>query len=233
MKLVLLLFTIFIQACVYTVKPIHYSNISTLIESINEHTHPITSMKALASVSLDVNNRRAEFPEGIIMNNNALRLETLNIFYQPVLIIIYNGSVAILDVNSGVCSISSEDALHYYTQLHVPPDVFKKLITGQLIGTPITFSSTGRNLIVSGKYERLAWFTTLNDALSVKSTTIISDTEEPLVCDYDGHSIVAGAVLPEYILCKWGENSLKIHYTKAQINIPVESSLMDIDRLCE
>lgn len=229
-----LMLIIFIQACAYTIKPTHYyPNASAFWETFNRQFNPINSMKALASVDLNINGKRIEFPEGIIINNKALRLETLNIFYQPVLIVVYNNVVAVLDVGTGTCSISSEDVLSYYTQLHVPPIIFEKLITGQLIGTPLTFSSNDTQLIASGRYEQLSWFTTLNRNLFVQSTIVLRDTDGPVICNYKGYSIIDGAVVPEYVSCSWEKNSLKVHYRKIQINIPVEPSLLDANRLCE
>jgi hypothetical protein len=221
-----------ISGCTYTLKPAGYSTLPALLDAMDKNNPPINSMKALASVSIKVNNSGGEFPEGIIMSNRAMRLETLNIFYQPMLIIVYNDMVAVMDVNTGACSISSSSLLQQYTHMDVDPVIFEKLITARLIGKPEKMVTTDRGSVLQGRMEQGDWSSELSDDLSLLSTTIGYRNGDAVVCTYKEYNAVDGVRLPMRVTCTWGKNRLAIHYRRAGINVPVDPSLMDTHRLC-
>ncbi len=223
---------VLISGCTYTLKPAGYGTMPALLDAMDKNTPPINSMKPLASVSIKVNNSGGEFPEGIIMSNRAMRLETLNIFYQPTLIIVYNEMVAVMDVGTGACSVSSSSLLQHYTHMDVDPAIFEKLITARLIGKPERMVSTDRGSMLQGRTEQGDWSSELNDDLSLLSTTIGYRNGGAVTCSYKEYRTVDGVRLPMRVTCTWGANRLAIHYRQAGINVPVDPSLMDTHRLC-
>ncbi len=202
------------------------------MNAMNEHTRSINSMKALASVSIKINNREAEFPEGIIMSGKAMRLETLNIFYQPILIIVYNDMVAVMDVGTGACGISSATLLQQYTRINVEPEIFERLITAQLIGKPGKMLNTKNGIALYGGYNDITWAAGLDNNLDIISATIRQPEDNPITCVYSDYDTIDGVALPKHVICRSGENVLVIHYRKVRANVPVDPSLTDIRKLC-
>lgn len=232
LKKVLLILIILFPGCAYTVKPTPYGSISSLLDAMNKNSRPLTSMKALASVSVRFHDRGAEFPEGIIMSGTAMRLETLNLFYQPVLIIVYNGTVAVLDTGTGACGISSATLLQQYTHIDVSPGIFESLITARLIAQPEKMVSTDRGSMLQGTIDKRGWSSEIDNDLVLKATTVESVHGDAVACTYRDYTMIDGVRLPMRVTCTWGKNRLAIHYRQAGINVPVDPSLMDTDKLC-
>ena len=222
-----------IQGCTFALKQTRYTTMDALMEARTKNNPPVNSIKALASVDLKVHDKGAEFPEAIIISKNAMRLETLNIFYQPVLVVVYNDKAAVLDVNTGVCSVGSADILYDYTQVDIKPELFEKLITGQLVGMPATFTAFTKNIVVTGKHDGFMWISELNSDLAVMSTAIEGYNNDLLTCTYKDHESIDGVAFPMHVACEWGKNKLVIHYRKLKVNVKVEPLLVDPDRLCE
>lgn len=199
---------------------------------MDAHHPPLTSMKALASVSVRLGDRGAEFPEGIIIDGPNLRLETLNLLYQPMLIIVCSRDVAVLDVRTGACSISSPTLLERYTHMRSDPEEFGKLITGRLIGKPDRMNWTNGERTVSGTLGRTVWTAQLDAALRIRSVSVHTPASRPLVCVYSGYDTFDGVLLPRHITCSSNGSRLTVHYRTVHTNVPVDPSLMDIRRLC-
>ncbi len=222
----------FVSGCAYTIKPTTYSSLSELMNAMNEHTRPLSSMKALASISIKINNREAQFPEGIIMNGKAMRLETLNIFYQPVLIIVYNDMVAVMDVGTDACSISSAALLRQYTRIDVEPEIFERLITAQLIDKPDKMLSAKNGIALYGAHNDTRWVAWLDNNLNIISSTVRQSEDNPINCVYGDYDMSDGVAFPKHVTCKSGKNVLIIRYRKVRVNVPVDPSLTDIQKLC-
>ena len=205
---------------------------SSLLDAMNKNSRPLASMKALASVSMRVDGRGAEFPEGIIMSGTAMRLETLNLLYQPVLIIVYNGSVAVLDTGTGACGISPASLLQHYTHIDVSPVTFRSLITARLLAQPDNIVSTDRGSILQGTIDDRRWSSEVDNDLFLTATTVGNAQGDAVTCIYRDYTEIDGTKLPGRVTCTWGTNRLAIHYRQARINVPVDPSLMDTDKLC-
>lgn len=227
----LILAFVVLAGCAYTPAHVNYNNPDTLAAAMNKK-HRMYSMKALISVDMHVNGRYMSFPESIIIDGNAMRLETLNIFYQPVIIIIYNGTVAVMDVNKGTCSISSSNVLRQYTRMDVVPLYFEKLITARLIGKPDKLSDTEKGIMLYGKTGNTIWSSRLNDNLLLTSATAQYNNGDTVTCTYKDHDKIDGVTLPMHVTCNWGENRIAFHYKKVMVNVPVDPSLMDAHKLC-
>ncbi|MCL4478629.1 MAG: hypothetical protein M1381_05950 [Deltaproteobacteria bacterium] len=226
----LILAFVVLAGCVYTPAHVNYNNPDALAAAMNKnHLH---SIKALISVNMHVNGRYMSFPESIIIDGNAMRLETLNIFYQPVLIIIYNGTAAVMDVNKGTCSISSSSVLRQYTRMDVEPVNFERLITARLIGKPDRLSDTKKGIMLYGKTGRTIWSSVLNDDLLLTSTTAQYMSGDTVTCTYKDHDTIDGVTLAMHVTCDWGDNRVAVHYKNVRVNVPVDSSLMDTHKLC-
>ena len=232
LKNALLILVILVSGCAYAVKPTPYRSVSSLLDAMNKSSRPLTSMKALASVSVRLDGSGAEFPEGIIMSGTAIRLETLNLFYQPVLIIVYNGTIAVLDTGTGACGISSATLLQHYTHIDVSPAIFESLITARLIANPEKIASISRGSILQGTIDKRSWSAEVDDDLVLKATTVQSAHGDAVTCTYREYTTIDGVRLPMRVTCIWGRNRLAIHYRQAGINVPVDPSLMDTDKLC-
>ena len=232
LKNALLVLAILSSGCAYAVKPTPYRSVSSLLDAMQKNSRPLTSMKALASVSVRLDGRGAEFPEGIIMSGTAIRLETLNLFYQPVLIIVYNGAVAVLDTGTGACGISSATLLQHYTHIDVSPKIFESLITARLIAKPQKIVSTSRGSMLQGTIDKRSWSSEVDDDLALKATTVGSAHGDGVTCTYREYTMIDGVRLPMRVTCTWGKNRLATHYRQAGINVPVDPSLMDTDNLC-
>ena len=231
-KAVLAAVILFLSGCAYTVQPAHPVSLTALLNAMGTNNPPLTSMKALASVSLRFNDRGAEFPEGIIIDGTNMRLETLNLFYQPMLIIVAHGDVAVLDVRTGACSISSPALLERYTGLRADPAEFENLITGRLIGKADRMNRDNGKLSVSGKFKQTEWTADLDAGLRLRSMIVRQPGSDPLLCMYSGYDSFDGVHLPRHVTCSSGRRRLAIHYRTVRINGPVAPSLTDIRELC-
>jgi hypothetical protein len=230
----ILLACILIPGCAYKSKPERYGDLSSLLDAMSKQNHTISSIKALASVSMRFNGRSAGFPEAIVIENDAMRLETLNIFYQPILIIVYNKSIAVLDTGTGACSISdSAETLVRFTHMDVPTDVFEKLITGRLPGSADGITGPGEGIVVSGKISGDAWTASVDRKLLVTATRIEKKDGVDVSCAYSDYADVDGATMPLRVMCRWADNRLNIHYERVRVNVPVDPSLMDAQKLCD
>ncbi len=232
-SLLTLLVYLFISGCAYTLRPVRYDTMSALMTAMSEKNPDINSIKALATVSVKIDDRHASFPEGMIISGNAIRLETLNIFYQPLLVLIYNRTVSILNVDTGTCSVySSADSFRYFTYLDIPPEVFKSLVTGRLPGTPSKMTVSKNKFVLSGERDSASWIASVNDKLLPESTNIEMDNGIKTFCTYDDYAAIDGVRIPFYVRCKWKDNRITIHYDKVHINGKVDPELMDADKLC-
>ncbi len=224
---------VFIAGCTYTTKNNSSSNIQDLMNSMSQKNHAVNSMKALASVSMRFNGSNGVFPEAIVINKDAMRLETLNIFYQPMLVIIYNSAVAVLDTDTGKCSISNmAETLAGFTHIDVPPDEFEKLITGRLPGDADRSSGSGGGFVLSGKRNNSSWRASVDHKLLVRVTHIEQKNGIQARCEYSDYAEIDGVNLPLRVRCRWEDNRLDIHYEHVKINVPVDPSLMDTQKLC-
>lgn len=224
---------VFIAGCTYTTKKNSSSSIQDLMNSMSNKNHTVNSMKALASVSMRFNGSNGVFPEAIVINKDAMRLETLNIFYQPMLIIIYNNAVAVLDTGTGKCSISNAaETLAGFTHIDVPPDVFEKLITGRLPGDADRSSGSGGGVVVSGKRNDSSWRASVDHGLLVRTINIEQKNGIQASCEYSDYAEIDGVSVPLRVRCRWEDNRLDIHYEHVKINVPVDPSLMDTQKLC-
>ncbi|MCL4557631.1 MAG: hypothetical protein M1491_03220 [Deltaproteobacteria bacterium] len=228
----MLILIILVSGCAYTVQPTQYSSVSSLVAAMGKNTGFLTSMKALASVSIHANGRGAEFPEGIVLDGDAMRLETLNIFYQPVLIIVCNDGVAVMDVGTGACGISPAGMLDRYTRVDAEPVLFERLITGRLIGKPDSVSGAGSGPTLSGVHDGTRWTAELDGELHVVSMTVRQGRPDQILCRYSDYATVDGAALPMRVACRSANTRISLHYRKARVNVPIAPALMDAQGLC-
>ncbi len=231
-KAVLAAVILFLSGCAYTMQPARPNSLTAVLDALGTNNPPLTSMKALASVSLRYNDRGAEFPEGIIIDGTNMRLETLNLFYQPMLIIVSHGDVAVLDVRTGACSISSPALLERYTGLRAGPAEFENLITGRLFGKAGRMNRDNGKLSVSGTFNQAQWTADLDASLRVQSIIVRQPGSDPLQCVYSSYKTFDRVILPRHVTCSSGKRRLSIHYRTVRINRPVAHSLTDIQKLC-
>ncbi len=221
-----------VTGCMYGINRSVYSTIPALMQAVSKKNGYLTSMKALASVSIEVDGRGAEFPEGIVLSGTDLRLETLNIFYQPILIIVYNDTVAVMDVGTGACSISPAGILRRYTRIDAGPALLGKLITARLPGIPDKMSGTGDGTTLVGMADGLRWTAELDGDLHVVSMTVQQGGNNQVLCTYRYHGTLDGTVLPIRVACRSSETRVFIHYREVKLNVPVDPALTDTKRLC-
>jgi len=219
--------------CVYTIKTIGYNGIPEVVSAMSAKAPAIRSIKALASVSMKLDDNRTSFPEAVVISGTAIRLETLNIFYQPVFIVVYNNAVAALDVNTGACSLSpTAKGLGRYTRINVSAPVFEALITGRLPGNPEKMRYAENNILLSGKTDALTWSAVIGNNLMIRTLTVIRNPSYSIICSYENYKTYNAVKIPTRVTCRWLGNSINIHYMSVRINTPVDSALMNTYKLC-
>lgn len=225
------------SGCTYTFRPVQYPDSASLAAALSRKYPGITSMKALATVSLRAGDRAASFPEGVIISGSAVRLETLSILYQPLLILVYNRSVSIFDTDTGVCSMyASADRFRQFIYLDIPPATFRNLITGRLPGTPSDMTVVPGGFVLTGETDGASWTASVSGDLNVESVSVIpagsADPGSGTVCTYEGFSTANGTAIPRYVRCRWEDNRVLVHYDTVHVNVAVDPALMDPDKLC-